>query len=97
MNARFRGGDAENVHFASESSPSSHSSLLQKAFVVAHDQLRFDLLDSVHRHAHDNQQGSSAEVEIHVQSVQHPGGKVGVKPRPSHPDGQVVDAQARRA
>jgi hypothetical protein len=37
---------------------------------MAHNQLRFDLLNRVHGHAHHDQQGSSAKVEIHVQPVQ---------------------------
>ena len=34
-----------------------------EAFVVAHDQLRFDLVDGVHRHADHDQQRSAAKEE----------------------------------
>src|SRR5258708_2194029 len=39
---------------------------------MAHDQLRLDLIHRVHGNANHNQQRSPAEVEIDVQSVQHP-------------------------
>src|SRR6266700_1687276 len=37
---------------------------------MAHDQLRFDLVDRIHGHAHHDQQRGSAEIELHVQPVQ---------------------------
>ncbi len=41
---------------------------------MAHDELRFDLLDGVHGHTHDDQQRGAAEVEVHSQTMRHPGG-----------------------
>src|SRR5579864_7668933 len=39
---------------------------------MAHDQLRFDLVDSVHGHANHDQQRCSAEVEVDVHAMCHP-------------------------
>src|SRR6185312_7361671 len=53
--------------------PSANASRTRgKPFVVAHDQLRLNLIDGVHRYADDNQQRRSAKVEIHSQAVQQP-------------------------
>src|SRR5437868_10406734 len=48
------------------------SALRREAFVMAHDELRFHLVRGVHRHAHDDQQRSTAEVERHAQTVSEP-------------------------
>ena len=39
---------------------------------MAHDQLRFDLVDGVHGHANHNQQRCSAEIEGDVHAMCHP-------------------------
>ena len=37
---------------------------------MAHDQLRLDLIDRIHRHANHDQQRRSAKIELHVQTFQ---------------------------
>src|ERR1700722_11049825 len=56
--------------------PSTHPAApWGEAIVMAHDQLRLDLVDRIHRHAHDDQERGTAEVEAHVQSVGDPSGQ----------------------
>ena len=43
-----------------------------KAFIVAHNQLRLNLVDRIHGDAHHDQQRGAAEVEVDAQSVQQP-------------------------
>src|SRR5882757_7847689 len=43
--------------------------------VVAHDQLRLDLVDRIHGHADHDQKRGAAEVEAHVEAVGDPGGQ----------------------
>src|ERR1700683_749458 len=45
------------------------SAARRKSVIVAHDQLRLDLLDRVHGHAHYDQQRCAAEVERHTQTI----------------------------
>src|ERR1051325_11760620 len=52
------------------------STARSKSVVMAHDQLRFDLLYRVHRHTDDDQQRSSAKIKVHVQTVGDPGRQV---------------------
>src|SRR5207302_5543671 len=40
-----------------------------EAFIVAHDELRFDLLHCVHGNAYNNEQRGAAEVEVHSQAA----------------------------
>src|ERR1700753_2404060 len=49
------------------------STARRKPVVMPHDQLRFNLLHSIHCHAHDDQQRCAAKIEIHTQTVGHPG------------------------
>ncbi len=44
----------------------------REAIIVTHDQLRFDLLHRIHRHAHHDQQRRAAEVEVDAQTVGRP-------------------------
>ena len=44
----------------------------REAVVVAHDELRLDLGDGVHGHAHDDQQRGAAEVEVEAQAFRDP-------------------------
>src|SRR5579884_2166589 len=74
----------------------SHSSLLQKALVVPHNQLGFDLLDRVHGDAHHNQQRGAAKIEVDVEAMKKPTGKVRIKPRTSQPRWEVVQPQTRK-
>src|SRR5579862_3183028 len=50
----------------------------RKSFIVAHDQLRLDLVDGVHGHAHHNQQRGAAEVKVYSQTVQQPAREISV-------------------
>src|SRR5271167_229557 len=48
------------------------SAARRKSVVVAHDQLRLNLRDCVHRHAYDNQERGSTKIKSHTQTVGHP-------------------------
>src|SRR4051794_2871881 len=52
------------------SSPANTSGPRGEALVVAHDQLRLDLIDRIHGHADDDQQRGSSEVEVDVQTFE---------------------------
>src|SRR5580692_8340850 len=65
-----------------------------KPFVVAHDQLGFELLYSVHRHADYDQQRRAAEIKLHAQTFQEPHREVTVKPRADAPT-DVIEVNAR--
>src|ERR1035438_8441906 len=42
---------------------------------MPHNELCFDLVDGIHGHADDNQQGCAAKIEVHAQAFQNePGG-----------------------
>src|ERR1700722_6843562 len=47
------------------------TALADKAFVVAHDELRFERLHCIHRHAHDNQERGAAKIKRHAQSIEN--------------------------
>ena len=47
---------------------------------MAHDQLRLDLLDRVHGHAHDDQQRCAAEVEVEAHAGGEPCRQEAVQP-----------------
>ena len=52
---------------------STHASAARsKSVIVAHNQLRLDLLHRVHGHAHYDQQGRTTKVKVHSQTIQHP-------------------------
>src|ERR1700679_47531 len=67
------------------------ATLGSEAVVMAHDELRFDLLDGVHGYADDDQQRSTAEVEVDAKTVGHPRGKV-IKDRTDKPEMIEVDS-----
>src|SRR6202012_5211642 len=48
--------------------------LRREAIVVAHDEVRFNLLHGIHGDADDDQQRGSAEVEVEAEAVRNPGG-----------------------
>src|SRR6185437_14049339 len=58
--------------------PANTPSAWSKAFVVAHDQPGFHLVDRIHGHADHDQQRGAAEVELHIHAVQNPAGKIRV-------------------
>src|SRR5215470_17854606 len=60
-----------------------------KSFIVAHNQLRFQLLDGVHSDTDNDQQRRTAEIKVHAQTVQNPLREDPVKPRATEPGGQV--------
>src|ERR1700758_3598700 len=53
-------------------SAANASAARRKSVIVAHDQLRLNLLDRIHRHAHDDQQRCSAKIKCHAQTIGHP-------------------------
>src|SRR5579875_3832914 len=63
---------------------------------MPHNQLGFDLLDGVHGDSHHNQQRGAAKVEVDVEAMKKPTGKVCIKPRASQPGWEVVQSQARK-
>jgi hypothetical protein len=67
------------------------ATLRSEAVVVAHDELRFDLLDGVHGNADDDEQRCATEVEVDTKAVGHPARQV-VKERADEPDMVEVDA-----
>src|SRR5882757_3830083 len=67
------------------------ATLGSEAVVVAHDELRFDLLGGVHGDADDDQQRGAAKVEVDAEAIGHPGGEA-VKDRADEPDMVEVDS-----
>src|ERR1700722_16162500 len=67
------------------------ATLGREAVVVAHDELRFDLLDSVHGDADDDEQAGAAEVEVDAEAVGHPG-RQAIKDRSDEPEMVEVDS-----
>src|SRR5688572_14444123 len=67
-----------------------------EAVVVAHDELRLHLGDGVHGHAHDDEQGGAAEVEVQAQAFRHPAqvvlGQELVQPGPDAGNGGDLEA-----
>src|SRR5579862_8606626 len=61
-----------------------------KPFIVAHHQLRFQLLDRVHRHPDHDEQRGAAKIKVDAQTVQNPLWEVTVKPVAAEPVGQMV-------
>src|SRR5882757_703727 len=67
------------------------ATLGSETVVVAHDELRFDLLRGIHGNADDNEQRRAAKVEVDAKTVGHPGGQV-VKDGADEPDVVEVDS-----
>src|ERR1700730_5057730 len=78
---------------ASGISPAPQLSFLDEALVVAHHELRFDLLDRIHGHAHDHQERSAAKIKRHVESLQDESPHVIIEPGAQR-SGQVVQMYA---
>ena len=55
---------------------------------MPHDELCFDLVDGIHGHADDNQQGCAAKIEVHAQTFQNEPGRNAVDPVAQQ--GQVI-------
>src|SRR4051812_45274930 len=64
------------------SPPPADPAALHEPVIVAHDQLRLDLLDRIHGHAHHDQQRRAAEVEVEPHSGGEPVLEEPVEPRP---------------
>src|SRR4029077_20280301 len=75
---------------ASGISPAPQLSFLDEALVIPHHELRFDLLNRIHSHAHHDQERGSAEVEGDIQSFLNESPHVVIKPRPQG-TGQVME------
>src|SRR5205809_1323330 len=50
----------------------ANATALHESVVVAHDQLRFDLLNRIHRNTNHDQQRSATEVELKSHSFREP-------------------------
>src|SRR5579864_400621 len=61
--------------------PATQLSLLDKALVVPHHQLSLDLLDRIHRHADDDQEGGAAKVKIDFEAFQYETPHMIIEPR----------------
>src|ERR1035437_5348341 len=72
------------------SSATNAAALGREAVVVAHNELRFDLLYRVHSYAHDDQKRCASEVEVDAEAMGHPCGK-SVKDSPDQPQMVEVD------
>src|SRR6202023_2901949 len=59
-------------------------------FVIAHDQLRFQLLNGIHSHADDDQERSTTKIKLHTQALEEPYREVPVKPATNAP-AQMVE------
>src|SRR6266851_1267063 len=60
----------------------THPPLFRKAFVMPHHELRFNLLNRVHRHTDHDQQRRAAKIKLHVGPFQNQPREVIVKPAP---------------
>src|SRR6266702_2874287 len=69
--------------------PAPQPSFLDEALVIAHHQLRFDLLNRIHGHTHHDQQRGAAEIERYVQAFEHEPPHVFIEPG-AQSSGQVV-------
>src|SRR5690348_7722584 len=73
--------------------PAAQPALPSKPFVIPHDQLRFQLLHSVHGHANNDQERRTAEIKLHSQTFQEPHREVAVKPGANAPS-EMVEVNA---
>src|SRR5579864_8079787 len=79
---------------ASGISPAPQLSFLDEALVIAHDQLRFDLLNGIHGHADHDQKRSAAEIEIDVQPFEHESPHMVIEPG-AQSSGQMMEVNTR--
>src|SRR5579884_1287224 len=73
--------------------PAPQLSFLDESFVIAHHELRFNLLNGIHGHADDDEQRGAAEVEVYVQPLQNKPPHMVIEPS-AHSSGQVVEMDA---
>src|SRR5271156_315325 len=69
------GIDGQRGHDLPALASANATALGSEAIVVAHDELRFDLIDGIHGNADDDEQRGAAEVEVDAETLGHPGGK----------------------
>src|SRR5258706_14868807 len=74
------GGPMKISFTCSLPSPPADTAAFHESVVMAHDELRFDLLDRIHRHADDDEEGGSTEVEVEAHTRRHPGRQHPVEP-----------------
>src|SRR6266851_1317439 len=60
--------------------PANTSGARSEALVVAHDQLRLNLVNRVHGHTDHNQQGSAAKIEGHPKPIEQEPWEIVVNP-----------------
>src|SRR6202166_2079316 len=65
--------------------PATQPALSSEPFVIAHDQLRFQLLNGIHGHADDDQERGAAKIKLHAQALEEPYREVAVKPATNAP------------
>src|SRR5271166_3707815 len=75
------------------SSTANAASARREALVVAHDELRLDLVYRVHGHTHHDQQRCSTKIEIDVQAIQKPARKIGVNEVSDHRQPLQLDSR----
>src|ERR1700680_4022944 len=72
---------ARLARFRSAVAAATQLSLLDKPFIIPHHQLSLNLLNGVHRHANDDQEGGAAKIKVYLQAFQHEPPHVVVEPR----------------
>src|SRR5947209_15400379 len=83
--------------FHSRSAPAQAAARPEEALVVAHDELRLDLRDGVHRHADQNQQRRAAEVKLVTHALRNPAQAGRARDEfldPRADEGQATDVEA---
>ena len=60
--------------------PAAKPALPCESFVIAHDELCFQLLHRIHRHADDDQQRSASEIKLHAKPFEEPDREMPVEP-----------------
>src|SRR5271156_2908107 len=69
------GIDGQRGHDLPALASADATALGSEAVVVAHDELRFDLIDGIHGDAYDDEQRRATEVEVDAETLGHPGGQ----------------------
>src|SRR5260370_21556357 len=69
--------------------PAPQLSFLDEAFVIAHHELSFDLLNRIHGHTHDDEQGGRTEIEVSFEALEHEPPHVLIEPG-AHGSRQMV-------
>src|SRR6185437_2034564 len=75
--------------------PASYPAFAHEPFVIAHDELRFQLLHRIHRHADNNQERRASKIKLHAEPIEDEAPRMGIKPIAAQPGGQVLQVDAR--